>query len=355
MALAIEAFILKRISSTRALFMCASVAVGFLLVAAPYLIACRPASPAEAVTRLWGLRGPRERVPLNVAAGQVAAAELAAKPAWRLANGQPMAFGRTDPTHSIRFDSRTAACVEFAREVAQSLNYLLGPLALVGLWFWRSRIGRPIDVFLILLALVHVGCVLAVAMTQGYLAGRHVLLIVWLALPWAGLGVCRLGQQAAARVAHWLRRPQTAYWELSATLGLAAAIGAGCLATTLVPLHISHSGHQRAVEWLATEADDGAVLDSAGYTALYSGRKTYRYAAAADALRDPELAYLVVERGELTADTQRGATMRELLGQFAEPEAIFAPPEVKAATRTVLLFRWRPWEFAHHVRGNHAR
>jgi hypothetical protein len=354
-ALAIEVFVLKRIRLPRALLSCASVMAGFLLVAVPYLVVSQPAGPAEAVARLWGLRGPNDRVPLNLTAENAVTVEVAPKPDWRLADGQPMAFGRSDPSHSIHFRSRATACLEFVREVAQSLNYLLGPLALLGLWFWRSKIRRPIDVFLILLVLVHVSCVLAVATTRGYLAGRHVLLIAWLALPWAGLGICRLGQLTAACVGRWLHRPPAAYWELFATLGLAAAVCAGCLATTLVPLHKSHSGHQRAVEWLATEADDGAVLDSAGYTALYSGRKTYRYAAARDALRDPELAYLVIERGELTADTPRGATLRELLGQFAEPEAIFAPPETKAATRTVLLYRWRPWEFAHHIRGNHAR
>lgn len=355
LALAIECLLRKRLSLSRAAAMSAVAAIGLLLVLGVYLAACRPNSPGDAVVRLWGRRGPSQRVPLNVDQANPPIAVAAARPDWRLPNGERMTFGRTDPAIPDRFRSPFAACAEFARELAQSLNYVLGPLALAGLWFWRTKLDRPVDMFLILLAILFTACALAVAITQGYLAGRHLLLLVWLTLPWAGLGTCELGGRVASWIAAKLHRTSTTFFQRLATFSIAAAVAGGCLAATLVPLHTRHLGHMRAVQWLSTEADDGAVLDSAGYTSLYSGRKTYRYAAAAEALCDPELAYLVVEQGEFTALTPRGATMRELLGQFAEPEAIFEPPEAGGAPRTVMLFRWKPWEFAHHLRGSHAR
>jgi hypothetical protein len=355
LALAIEAFIAKRVAPAKAALAAASLVVGMAIVFGPYLIASRPGTAADAVSRLWGRRGPSERTPLNARPGNATAPAVSIKPDWRLADGQPMAFGRKDTASSMRFHGLAAAIRELGRELAQSLNYVLGLLALAGLWFSRSRIRRPVDLFLALLVTFYVGCVLAVAGTQGYLAGRHVLLVVWLTLPWAGAGVCSLGERLAAWMATRQHAPRRAQLNIAARLALSIGVGGACLATTLVPLHSSHGGHERAIEWLATEADDGAVLDSAGYTALYSGRKTYRYAAAADAFRDPDLAYLVIQQGELTAPTARGATMRELLGHYAEPAAIFAPPEGRSAARTVMLFRWRPWEFAHYLRGNNAR
>lgn len=354
---AIEAVLLKRMTPRRAVATVANVALGFALVALPYLALLQPRSAADALATIWTRRGPSERTPLNShpSASIADGAAHRERPQWRLADGSPMAFGRKDPAHSLRFRNPAMACFEFAREVAQSLNYVLGPLALVGLWSFRRRLGRPIDRFLTLLIVLHVGCVLGVATTQGYLAGRHLLLVAWLALPWAGEGICAIGRAAGNWLSLRLHVRRAALVDRIITAGVAATVLAGCLATTLVPLHASHRGHQRAIDWLATEADDGAVLDTAGYTALYSGRKTYRYAAATDALADPDLAYLVVEESELQAPTPRGETMRELLGRFAEPEAIFAPAEGKRGPRTVMLFRWRPWEFAHHLRGDHAR
>ena len=47
----------------------------------------------------------------------------------------------------------------------------------------------------------------------------------------------------------------------------------------------------------------GAVLDTQGWTGLYSGRETYAYESARVALSDPHLAYLVLEGREIGYDS----------------------------------------------------
>jgi hypothetical protein len=119
------------------------------------------------------------------------------------------------------------------------------------------------------------------------------------------------------------------------------------------PLHASRLGHRRAAEWLAQGADvPGAVLDTRGWTGLYSGRPTYRYEDARKAFSDPELAYVVLERRELEYASRRSRTLRHLLTLGAERVATF--PESRTAEpgpRTVVVYRWRPERFSRSVVG----
>jgi hypothetical protein len=120
---------------------------------------------------------------------------------------------------------------------------------------------------------------------------------------------------------------------------LVAAAVLGCLARTLKPLHASRTAHRQAATWLAaTATSPGAVLDTRGWTALYSGRLTYRPEAARVALADPRLAYVVVQRSELELGSRRSQALQQLLAQSAEPTARFRDGSDRS--RDVLIYRW---------------
>lgn len=313
---------------------------GAIVVLGLYLAAARADSAGEVVARLAGRQGPREEAPLNVGRTQSAVSRTAPKPTWRHADGQPMSFGRKDPTTSQRFRGLGAAAYEMLRELAQSLHYALGLAALAGLWCLRHTIFRPIDRLLILLYVVYILAALAVASRAGYLAGRHLLPLVVVALPWAVAGLFEVPRQLARRLA-WPRVGPARRWGNTVGLASWAVAFAACLQTTLAARHEARLPHLAATNWLnSPAARPGAVLDSAGLTALGSGRKTYRYQAAPWALADAELSYLIVEQFELAAPSPRGATLRELTSGYACEAARFQAPGA-GAERAVLVFDWK--------------
>ena len=253
---------------------------------------------------------------------------------------------------------------------------------LYGLWTMRAAaIHRPIDRLLTILYALYVAAAFYVSWQSGYLAGRHLLPIVAITLPWSGVGAWELARTAYR--SSW-NRPTKSWatsWPLEGALAKPVApvqlpapwnrtvpiiagvfvasagpLVIGCLVPTLAPLHASRAGHRQAIDWLgSSQARAGAVLDSMGLTALYTGRTTYRYHAAAAALTDPNLAYIVVEQSELVAESERGATMRAMLAQWAGLAATFTPADPKAKDRTVLVYNWQGDRFAQFLGENHAR
>jgi hypothetical protein len=341
-----------------------SLALGLLLVLGPYLLVCHTTTLDEAYRRLAGKQAIAERQPFNLgesrpdAAPAAAVSQLELTADWRLSDGRPMAFGDVDPTLAKRFRGVGRALWEFGRELCQAIQYAVGLLALFGMWRARRGINRPIDYFLMLLASVYATGVFVVATTSGYLAARHLLLLVILALPWAGLGGLELGGWLRLRIGTRLvlSRADRRLADWSAVIMAAVA----CALVSLAPLTAGRQGHELATRWLlARSPEGGAVLDTVGYTALYSGRKTYRYGAAPLAIQDPALAYVVVERAETLAESDRGATLRELLSGSAELVASFESDGSSVAgavpLRPVAIYRWHPQRFAEWKGRVHAR
>jgi hypothetical protein len=327
----------------------AALVLGFALVTGPYLAVVGAWTPAAAMERLIGRRGPGDMVPFNATAADAArVAMVSTKPDWRLPDGQPMVFGRKDFSSSTRFHGSSGAAFEFVRELAQSLHYVLGLLALYGLWAARRRMYRPIDRLLIIFCGLYSAAAFCVAWQSGYLSGRHLLPLVAIALPWAAVGIWEFAAVACAAG----RAPRAVPLVGSAIVALLVI---GCLCSTLKPLGAGRAGHRQAIDWLASpQARAGAVLDSMGLTALYSGRTTYRYHAAAAALADPKLAYIVIEQSELAANSGRGATLRAMLARWGERAAAFAPADGKSKERTVLVYDWQGEPFAQYLGENHA-
>jgi len=333
-----------------------ALAVGLMVVVGPYLAAAGAYSPAAAVERLVGRRGPDDMTPLNATAAEAARVEsVSNKPAWQLPDGRPMVFGRKDFTNSTRFHGVGNAAYELLRELAQSLHYGLGLLALYGLWSMRAALRRPIDRLLTILYVLYVAAAFYVSWQSGYLAGRHLLPIVVIALPWAGVGVWELAHVATHFIGKNTGGGGGTQGQMLVGGVIISLLVVGCLGSTLAPLHVSRAGHRQAIAWLdSPQARSGAVLDSLGLTALYTGRTTYRYRAAAAALTDPNLAYIVVEQSELAAESERGATMRAMLAEWARLVAAFAPAEPKSKDRTVLVYDWQGDRFARFLGENHA-
>jgi hypothetical protein len=87
------------------------------------------------------------------------------------------------------------------------------------------------------------------------------------------------------------------------------------------------------------------VLDTRGWSALYTEMPTFRHEAGAQALASPALRYVVVEREELLFDSRRARTLRAVLGTSAELVGSFHAAEVKPE-KAVLVYRWDPQRFA---------
>jgi hypothetical protein len=330
-------------------------AVGCALVFLPYLVAVSATAPRAAVARILGRYESAEEVEALVPTATAAALQA---DGWRLADDEPMSFATKETTISLRRRGYAAATAQLADELADAFSYLVGALALFGLWRLRRRLVRPEDRFAQLYCLLFSLAVLHFAAKEGYVSARHLLTFVVLGIGFAGYGALDLGSSIARSTRFGShdpapsesRKPVAPYGPVLAWSAVVLA-GAVCLSETLQPLHASRRGHRLAGQWLAQQADaPGPVLDTRGWTGLYSGRTTCRYDRAAAAFGDPQLAYVVLERRELEYGSRRSRTLEHLLNVAGQRVAVFPGPNPDASERgTVLIYRWHPQRFSRWV------
>ncbi len=325
-------------------------ALGLIVVLAPLLAVCGETRLDGVAARVLGRQGVSEARPLNVSSSNGELREPVEQH-WYLDGAGWLSFGRKDFSTSSRFRGWPAALAEFARELSQAFQYWLGVLALLGMWRLRARAVRPVDRLAQCVALALAVAALYVSVTSGYLSSRHLLVLLVLGLGCAGVGLVELARGCAAIRLRLFAAPWSVRSAHLAAIGLAAA---ACLPVLVRPLHASRAGHREAAEWLARNAaEHEVVLDSRGWTALYTGRTTYRYDAAQTALSDPKLAYVVVEQEELDADSRRGETLRLLVAQAMEPLARFAARGANDKHH-VVVHRWCPERFQRLEERLHA-
>jgi 4-amino-4-deoxy-L-arabinose transferase-like glycosyltransferase len=319
--------------------------VAGLSIVAPYLILATSGRLAEMPGRLLGRDTPSANaLTLADASGPAVATS------WRFGDGAAMAFGAKDSSVSSRFRGYPSALAEYSGELISAFQYWIGALALIGLLgLWRQP-WQEFDRFSAALFILHSLAAVFLAAQLGYLSTRHLLTLVILGLAPAGWGACIVGRWLADR--QWMRNA----WFVPAdnraiyATGLVALLsGIACLPETLSALHASRAGHRQAGVWLAKAQPAGLVLDTRGWTSLYSGKETLRYDMAKVAYRRPDLTYVVVEQRELAMDSPRGRTLRYLLAGAAEPVASFAAPRGKLAD-TVLVYRWHAERFTERLR-----
>lgn len=309
------------------------------------LVAAGVTEPLEISARLQGRESASTVRPLNERpAGRdpARADELHSFADPIVRDGVVLEFGRKDRSRSIRVLDVGPACLLYGHEFLQACGYITLPLALVGAWsLERKRVAAGPWLVLAAFVVTFLMLLFAAVLMLGYVTSRHFLLPVMALLPAAGLGLVVVTERIQRRftmpeVGPLVRR-------------LAAVVGVGCLLTTLLPPHHTHAAHRSAADWLRSEADAAAlVLDQHGWTALSSGRPTYRFDEAETALTDPRLRYVVVERIDLEARSPRGKSLRAVLGSADQAHLRFADVRGRSA-HDVLLFARTP-DDAHALR-----
>jgi hypothetical protein len=319
----------------------------------PYL-AVGLTSPSDLIERLRGGAAPSETAPLN-------------SRGWTMIEGitrcwgpdrMPVELGRKDSNRSSRFHGFAATLHEYGIELTQSFGFVLLPLVIAGLVARRRQAWSEVDALLANAAGLHLAIVFVMAWRGGYLSTRHFALPVVLTLPYAGLGMSIAARRLAEKTPQMRFQISNRKFEISDRKLQVAATTTFVVASLLVtlrPLHESHSAHQRAAQWITAQTQPHqAVLDQQGLTALISGRPTYRYEAATAALCDADLAYALIERADLEADTARGATLRYVLGTTSQAVVTFAAPNERR-DQDVLVFSQQAPEIVAQGPTNHAR
>lgn len=307
------------------------------------LVAAGVTAPREIAERLQGGRPAATDRPLN-GDGVIRADARADAPLSHL--GTMLEFGRKDPTRSIRVTDVASACRLYAHEFLQACGYVTLPLALVGLWSLGKRTLSGPWLPAASFAATFLAILFCAVLVLGYVTSRHFLLPVMALLPAAGLGVSVVAAWICNRLA--ARSAAAPIDAGTITRRLAGTIAVGCLATTLLPPHHTHAAHRYAADWLrSSSAADALVLDQHGWTALSSGRPTYRFDEAETALTDPRLRYVVVERIDLEANSPRGQSLRAVLGSAEDSYLQFADVRGRSAHDVLVFHRERgdPWLF----------
>jgi hypothetical protein len=257
-----------------------------------------------------------------------------------------MSFERKDPCDSIRRRGVAAAVCQFATELADLFGYWIGLFALVGAWSVRKYVNRPIDRFARLYLALYSLIAVVFTVREGYIEARHL-------LPWVVIGIACAGWGALVMggwLGHQVSRVSAAREGAASRTGwlAVAAAGAACLVDLAWPLNDSELGHRQAAQWLAVDADaPGIVLDTHGWTGLYSGRPTHRYKDARQVFASADLAYVVVDQRELGYSSGRARTLKTLLDVAGSKVGNFPTAEDRRADRrTVLVYRWHPERFS---------
>lgn len=272
---------------------------------------------------------------------------------WQLADGEPMAFSYKEHTTTSRFSGLLPACGELFQEIPEAFGWVVLPLAVAGVCWHGRRWSEPVEFlqWAVIASVVIASTVYGAS--AGYLSSRHLMLATVPIAGWSGWA-CRFGGRSLRNrllstwtvdEAHWSTVPR-----LVIRPTVAAVVVLMIIATTIdAPLHESRIAHRRAASWLQSNANtQGAILDTRGWTKLYTGRTTYRYDEAPTALVDPELAYVVVEQRDLDFDSPRARTLREVLRRGGSRQAVIPGPDGQPS-KCVLVYAWDAERFSRTV------
>jgi hypothetical protein len=183
-------------------------------------------------------------------------------------------------------------------ESIKSLHYVIGALALIGIFAHRRQLFSP-DLgmwFLLALSALNVFIMFYLAERIRYVSERHTLLFVMLS--------CVFAASALKPVAQFLSAlpllGRLIIWPRTAPGGLLFAIALSTLPFTLQPMHAQREGHKHAGRWLAAKSgmtDDDDLIDPLSWAEWYAGRTLYKTPSYHG---QPKVKWVVVEEKDVS-------------------------------------------------------
>lgn len=172
-----------------------------------------------------------------------------------------------------------------ATEIDRGFHHVAWVFAALGLFWYRRRL-EPGAWTLLSVCVLQMIAMCGLVFVVGYLADRHVLIVILCGLFWAVAAV----QDFAYCVGHLASTPKA--WAPVLLLALASS----GLPKTLQPLHSQRAGHRRAGEWLAEHTHQGDMLEDPYYWAAYYAGWDFGLAAPRAAGDEAWNHYIVVEQ-----------------------------------------------------------
>jgi hypothetical protein len=217
-------------------------------------------------------------------------------------------------------------------ETLRAYQYLAWLPALLGLWWFRVRLGRQPGAWaLLVLCLLLAAVLVRMSAVAGYLSERHVQFLV--------LCGCFPAAAALAGVGDWLALRSGRGWLATALLVVATGFALPILAR---PLHANQVGHRTAGLWLAAHVRAGdEIIDSDTYASFYAGR----FLPEEDVPASGAVPYLVLEephRMPLMPDVQRRA--EQIVSQGT---VVFRCPAAtgRGKGREIIIYAGRPLSY----------
>ena len=205
--------------------------------------------------------------PTGTFIAQVADEEANAKQKPATAAPTPPAVVERHYSLSLFLRLTGKAVTVYFYSICQGFKFVFIPLYLIGMAAMvRNCQSWPPIVFLSLLGVLHTVVLLGVFVLSGYIAHRHVLPLVGLAMPFAALGTVSLG--------NWLSRRTGVCptYAITTVMGLSAAF---VLASTLKPFNREFLPVIEATRWVEAHAEPGAgIVCNSPYVGFYGTRPT---------------------------------------------------------------------------------
>ncbi len=352
-------------------------AAGWFLVWGPYLTVTRSWHPRAAAARLMGRPLP-EPLGAQDREGESSGTVQAVTPVdWQRLGAQSGSFAPKETSISIRHRGWGEALINYFEQLSRAFAHVVGLLVLVGLLALRPRLTLPENLLGVVFFAIYSMVLIGFAAHEGYISARHMLPLVAVSVGWAGAGASALGSwigqakwkaatpACSAGSADCVPREGTiggpggaTPWSSWPAMVVAAVL---CGVNMASPPHADHLAHRQAAEWLAARRGEsrasaaGIVLDTRGWTGLYSGWTTWDYRQAQRAFSDTRLRYVVVEDRELRYSSERSAMLRWLLATAGIRVAAFPAIEgYRSGSPEVLVFGWDAERFARLVGRNTA-
>jgi len=348
---------------------CATVAGAALIVAAPYPILAGkltskqlPFAKSQPVNTFIALQAaatnpqpalpapPSTVAPDTQPAATVASSDLPVTPAAAPAGPE---LPPAKPRYSVSLFARLLgkAFSAFINSICQGFKFVFIPLYLIGQVVWTRRRHEGMHIALLaLLGATHFVVLMAVYVLSGYIAHRHVLPMVGLAMPVTAVGLIAVGEAAARK--------------LSAPPRIAVGLLLAVCCAVVVPFSVRAMNREflpviAATQWVQQRAAAGSgIVCNSPYVEFYgklpvaylNGEITSFAAALATAPVDAQYDYVVMH---VNAHDYRPEWLEELAPRYRQVR-MFPDPYSVERPKKVLVFEAKEGHVRRPVPGSRS-